>query len=103
MKMKKIILLSFIFFVSTSIGFRVGYRSGVHSAPARPVHVTLDFFYDPKRIDNWTFLCNVIHIEIIERDETDEKFSNELNDVINKFVTVNNKKIDKSTFVKYCK
>lgn len=97
--MRELILLSFIFFASTSIGYRVGYRNGA-VAPSEPVYVTVDTFDYFKNIDNWFFPCNVIHIEIIERDETDEKFSSELNDVINKFV--NNKNIDKSAFVKYC-
>lgn len=108
MKMRKLFLLSFIIFASASIGYRAGYRRSVggvggvvHPAPGKPVHVTLDFFEDSKQIDNWFFLCNVIHIEILERDETDEKFSHELNDVINKFLNDKNRKEDKSTFVKY--
>jgi hypothetical protein len=101
--MRELILLSFIVIASTSIGYRVGYRVGYRNAavaPSKPVYVTVDAFEDFNKFDNWFFPCNVIHIEIIERDETDEKFSSELNNVITKFV--NNKEKYKSTFVKYC-
>lgn len=98
MKMREFILLSFIVFASTSIGYRIG-RSAV-PPPSKPVYVTIDALNDLRKIDNWFFPCNVIHIEIIERNESDEEFSRELNDVITKFVK--DKIIEKSTFVKYC-
>ena len=113
--MREFILLSFIIFASTSIGYHMGYRSAVNSALTNPVltnpvltnlvltnPVTVDVFDDFKNIDNWFLPCSVIHIEIIERNEIDERFSSELNDVINKFVNDNSKNINKSTFVKYC-
>lgn len=95
--MREFILLSFIVFVSTSIGYHIGYRRAILQ-PGK--FVTVDALNDFKNIDNWFFPCNVIHIEIIERNESDEKFSRELNDVITKFVK--DKSIEKSTFVKYC-
>lgn len=98
--MRELILLSFIVFASTSIGYHIG-RSAVPLTPAsKPAYVTVDALNDFKNIDNWFFPCNVIHIEIIERDESDETFSRELNDVITRFVK--DKSIEKSTFVKYC-
>tara|TARA_B110000037_G_C16962089_1_gene441421 strand:- start:191 stop:514 length:324 start_codon:yes stop_codon:yes gene_type:complete len=96
--MIEFILFSFIVFASTSIGYHIG-RKAV-PPPIKPVYVTVDALNDLRNIDNWFFPCNVIHIEIIERNESDEKFSRELNDVITKFVK--DRSIEKSTFVKYC-
>lgn len=125
--MRKLFLLSFIIFVSTSIGYSVGYRVGgvastVLTKPihknvkpihenVKPIHenvkhenvkanANVHFFQYVKHIDSWFFPCNGIYIEIIERDENSEKLYNELTKLIHKFVF--DKKIAKSTFVEYC-
>jgi hypothetical protein len=104
--MKELVILSFIIFVS--IGYRVGYRVGVSSVSTEPLkpagleattEANIEIFQNVKKIEDWFFPCNVIHIEIIERDEKDEKLYNELNCTINKFI---DRKQHKSTILKNC-
>lgn len=100
--MKELVILSFIIFVST-IGYRVGYHVGVSSVSTEPAKVTetteanVETFQNVKKIEDWFFPCNVIHIEIIERDAKDEKLYNELNDSINKLIEQH-----ESTILKNC-
>ena len=102
--MREFVLLSFIIFASTSIGYRVGYHMGngavaTEQVPIEqmiPIPVKVDFHQNVKKIDDWFFPCNVIHIEITERDKKDEDLSIELNESLKRIL------IDKSTFTEYC-
>lgn len=101
--MRGFVLLSLIIFASTSIGYGVGYHVGrktISSSetckpdePSTPPHpgVNLNCYQDTRTIDTWVFPCNVIIIEMIEREKKDEELYNELNENIEKFL------IDKST------
>ncbi len=98
--MRQFILLSFVIIASTSVGYSVGYHMGhrtVSSEPDEPYqvkirpNVNLNCYQDTKNIDTWVFPCNVIIIEIIEREKEDEELFNELHENIKKIL------IDKST------
>ena len=101
--MKGLYALSFI--VTSTLFFNLGYRMGQYRSikneppEVKPIEVKLNFFQYVKEVDNWFFPCNVIHLEIIERDETDEFFYSEMCGFIKKFIK--ERKNSGLTFIEY--
>ena len=108
--MKGLYALSFI--ITSTVCYSLGYRMGQYrpikdgsEKSVKPIEVNLNFFQNAKKNDNWFFPCNVIHVEILERDNIDKKFYNEMCEFIKKFIHEgkNSTLVEYSTFVEYCK
>ena len=91
--------------ITSTVCYKLGYVMGqyrtIRGEPeisAKPATVNLNFFQYEKKIRDWFFPCKVIHVEVIERDEHDNKFYNEMRGLIKQFLSERNH----SAFVEYC-